>query len=156
MPNPQNLPALTVRAIRSTPVEVPLNFVLGTSQGAVRQAPLLLIDLETEEGITGRSYLFCYVKAAAAGIASILREVEALTRGERLTPDVLQARLTRRFMLIGVQGIVRMALAGFDVAAWDALAVAENSEPFQPPSIVRSTGVPPASDRKKRFPSKSM
>ena len=32
--------------------------------------------------------------------------------------------LTERFALIGVQGIVRMAMAGFDIACWDALAVA--------------------------------
>ena len=32
------------RMIRATPVEVPLTYVLGTSAGAVRQAPLLLID----------------------------------------------------------------------------------------------------------------
>jgi mandelate racemase len=32
--------------------------------------------------------------------------------------------LAERFALIGVQGIVRMAMAGFDVACWDALAVA--------------------------------
>src|SRR5262249_58303479 len=28
------------------------------------------------------------------------------------------------YMLIGVQGMVRMAMAGLDVAAWDALAIA--------------------------------
>ena len=66
------MPSLTVRAIRATPVEVPLNFVLGTSQGAFRQAPLLLFDLETEEGITGRAYLFCYLRAAAPAIMSLL------------------------------------------------------------------------------------
>jgi hypothetical protein len=59
MPNPP-LPSLTIRAVKATPVEVPLNFVLGTSQGALRRVPLLLIDLETEEGVTGRSYPFCY------------------------------------------------------------------------------------------------
>ena len=82
MPDQPPMPALTVRAIRATPVEVPLNFVLGTSQGAVRQAPLLLIDLETEEGITGRSYLFCYLRAAAPAIMSLLGEVERVTKGE--------------------------------------------------------------------------
>ena len=71
------MPVLTVRAIRATPVEVPLNFVLGTSRGAFRQVPLLLIDLETEEGVTGRSYLFCYLRAAAPAIISMLGEVEA-------------------------------------------------------------------------------
>jgi mandelate racemase len=124
MPNLPVLPALTVRAVRATPVEVPLKFVLGTSQGAVRQAPLLLIDLETEEGITGRSYLFCYLRAAAPAIASLLGEVERVAKGERVAPADLWAKLSRRFTLIGVQGIVRMALSGFDVACWDAVAVA--------------------------------
>ena len=118
------MPVLTVRAIRATPVEVPLNFVLGTSQGAVRQAPLLLIDLETEEGITGRAYLFCYLRAAAPAIVSLLGEVERVVKGETVAPADLWAKLARRFTLIGVQGIVRMALAGFDVACWDAVAVA--------------------------------
>ncbi len=124
MPNQPPLPALTVRAIRATPVEVPLNFVLGTSQGALRQVPLLLIDLETEQGVTGRSYLFCYLRAAAPAIMSLLGEVESLSKGAPLVPADLWARLARRFTLIGVQGIVRMALAGFDIACWDALAIA--------------------------------
>jgi mandelate racemase len=118
------MPALTVRAIKATPVEVPLNFVLGTSQGVLRQVPLLLIDVETEEGVTGRSWLFCYLRAAAPAIVSLLGEIELLTKGERVDPAVLWAKLTRRFTLIGVQGIVRMALAGFDVACWDASAIA--------------------------------
>lgn len=113
---------LTIRAIRVTPVEVPLNFVLGTSQGALRRVPLLLVDLDTEEGVVGRSYLFCYLQAAAAGIASFLGEIERLTQGEPLEPATLRERLYRRFTLIGVQGVVRMALAGFDIAVWDALA----------------------------------
>jgi mandelate racemase len=118
------MPALTVRTIRATPVEVPLNFVLGTSQGALRQVPLLLIDVETEEGITGHSYLFCYLRAAAPAIASLLGEVENVTKGSAVAPTELWATLARRFTLIGVQGIVRMAMAGFDVACWDALAIA--------------------------------
>lgn len=120
------MPDLTIRALTATPVEVPLNFVLGTSRGALTRVPLLLVDLDTEEGVVGRAYLFCYLRAAAAGIASILGEIEQQTRGERLDPVGLRERLYRRFTLIGVQGIVRMALAGFDIAAWDALARASN------------------------------
>ena len=86
--------------------------------------PLLLIDLETEEGVTGRAWLFCYLRAAAPAIVAILGEAETATKGEPVAPEALWAMLTRRFALIGVQGIVRMALAGFDVAAWDALAIA--------------------------------
>lgn len=97
---------------------------LGTSAATMRVAPLLLIDLETEEGITGRSYLFCYVQSAAPGIARVLEEVLALVKGERVAPLELAAKLGRRYTLIGVQGFVRMALAGLDVACWDALAKA--------------------------------
>jgi len=118
------MPQLTVRAIRCTAVEVPMKHVLGTSRAAIRAAPLMLVDLETEEGITGRAYLFCYVRAAAVGIAGILGEVERLVKGQRVEPEAQFSALAKRFTLIGVQGIVRMALSGFDVAAWDALAVA--------------------------------
>jgi mandelate racemase len=124
MVNQSSLPVLTVRAVRARPVEVPLNFVLGTSQDAVRAAPLLLVDVETDEGVTGRAWLFCYVRPAAAAIASILGEVENVAKGAAVDPAALWAKLAKRFTLIGVQGIVRMALAGFDVACWDALAVA--------------------------------
>ena len=119
-------PELTLRAIRAIPVDVPMRHVLGTSQAAVRSAPLVLIDLETEEGVSGRSYLFCYLPAAAAAIIAIVGEVERQSKGARVAPADLWARLAKRFTLIGVQGIVRMAMAGLDVACWDALAVASN------------------------------
>ena len=95
MPDQPPTPGLTVHAIRATPVEVPLNFVLGTGQGAFRQAPLLLIDLETEEGVTGRAYLFCYLRAAAPAIMSLLGEVERVVKGEPVAPAALWAKLAR-------------------------------------------------------------
>ena len=124
MPKKPSTPLLTIRAVHGKPVEVPLNFVLGTSADAIRAAPLLLIDVETEEGVTGRSYVFCYLRAAAPAIMNLLGEVERLIKGDAVAPSELWAKLARRFTLIGVQGIVRMAMAGFDAAYWDALAIA--------------------------------
>src|SRR5215471_17233349 len=117
-------PVLTIRAVRSIGVEVPMTYALGTSRGVITKAPLLLIDLETEEGVTGRSYLWCYFAAAMPAVAKILEEVARVDEGERVAPADLWSKLAERFALIGVQGIVRMAMAGFDVAAWDALAIA--------------------------------
>ena len=119
-------PHLTVRAIRCVGVEVPMTYALGTSRGTITKAPLLLIDLDTEEGITGRSYLWCYFPAAMPAIASILGEIERTVKGETVAPVELWAKLAERFALIGVQGIVRMAMSGIDMAAWDALAIALN------------------------------
>ena len=116
------LPRLTIRAIRSTPVTVPLTYVLGTSAEAVREAPLLLVDLETNEGITGCAYQFCYRPAAAPAIAGFLDDIGEAVRGRSVVPTDLWALLTKRHTLIGVEGIVRMAMSLVDVAAWDALA----------------------------------
>ncbi|HET9579258.1 MAG TPA: enolase C-terminal domain-like protein [Usitatibacter sp.] len=115
---------LTLRAIRPVAVEVPMKHALGTSQAVVRAAPLLLVDVDTEEGVTGHAYLFCYLPASAPAIAAILAEIERVTKGDRIAPADLWKKLTKRFTLIGVQGIVRMAMSAFDVACWDALAIA--------------------------------
>src|SRR6185436_18795812 len=61
---------------------------------------------------------------AMPAIASILAAVEERTSGERVAPEELWDKLAARFALIGVQGIVRMAMAGFDMACWDALSTA--------------------------------
>ena len=115
---------LTIRSVRAVAVEVPMKLPLGTSAATIRSAPLLLIDLETEQGVTGRAYLFCYVPAAAPAIAQILGEALRVVKGEPVAPLRVWAKLARRFTLIGVQGIVRMAMSGLDVACWDALAIA--------------------------------
>ena len=117
-------PKLTIRALRATGVDVPMTYALGTSRARMTTAPLLLIDLLTEEGVTGRAYLFCYLRAAAPAIAKILEHAESIVTGDPVAPLDLWRKLASRFALIGVQGIVRMALAGLDVAAWDALAIA--------------------------------
>jgi mandelate racemase len=115
---------LTVRDIRSVGVEVPLRRPLGTSAQTLRAVPLILVDLDTEEGITGRAYVFCYFREAIAAVQAVLVEARRVLKGERLAPAELDATLRRRFTLVGVRGIVRMAVAAVDVAAWDALAIA--------------------------------
>lgn len=115
---------LTVRSLRAVAVEVPMRLPLGTSAATIRSAPLLLIDLETDQGVTGRSYLFCYLPAVAPAIAQLLAEALRVVKGEPVEPVRIWAKLARRFTLVGVQGIVRMAMSGLDIACWDALAIA--------------------------------
>jgi len=115
---------LTIRGVTTAAVEVPMKFPLGTSAATVSKAPLLLIDLETEDGITGRTYVFCYRPSAARAIDVMLHDAVSLIKGEPVAPLEIGARLARRFALVGVSSIVRMALAGLDTALWDTLAVA--------------------------------
>jgi mandelate racemase len=117
-------PRLTIRSLRAVPVKVPLTYALGTSAATVRAAPLLLLDLETHEGITGRAYQFCYVPSAARALVVVLNEMLDAVRNKAVAPVDLWARLTKRYTLIGVQGIVRMGMSLLDVASWDALSQA--------------------------------
>jgi mandelate racemase len=118
------LPPLTLRGVETFAVEVPMTYPLGTSAAIVRKAPLLLVDLETEEGITGRTYLFCYRPSVPRAIDALLRDAVSLVKGEPAAPLDVAARLSRRFALVGVSSVVRMALSALDAAIWDALAVA--------------------------------
>ncbi len=117
------LPALTLRSVTSTAVEVPLRYVLGTSAATVRAAPLLLVDVQTEQGIVGRTYIFCYRASGARAIAAVLQEAAEMIAGAAVAPMTLAATLERRYALIGITGVVRMALSALDAALWDALAL---------------------------------
>ena len=117
-----NPPQLTIRGVRATAIQVPLNYVLGTSAQALREVPLLLIDVETEEGVVGRAYQFCYTPRAAAAIRIFLDDALDAVKGTRVDAGAVWRSLAARYKLIGVQGIVRMAMAMIDVACWDALA----------------------------------
>jgi mandelate racemase len=97
---------------------------LGTSARRMDIAPLVLIDLETGEGVTGRAYVFCYLPSATTAVAAIVGEAAAHVKGDRLDPILLRAKLARHFRLLGVHGMVTMALAGLDAACWDARAIA--------------------------------
>lgn len=117
-------PALTIRSIRKRAVSVPMRFALGTSAQTVRSAPLLLVDLETEQGITGRAYLFCFMPVGAALVARVLDEALVAIKGDAVEPAKIGARLARHFRLIATGGIVGLALSAIDVACWDAMAIA--------------------------------
>jgi len=119
-----NAAALTVRAVRAVGVEVPMTYALGTSAAKITTAALVLLDLETNEGVTGRSYLFCFSRDLVPVVLRMVETAGAIVTGEKVAPVELWDKLARRFKLIGVNGIVRMALSAIDVAAWDALAIA--------------------------------
>jgi mandelate racemase len=113
---------LTVRAVEATLVRVPMRRALGTSATRIAEAPLLLIDLHTEQGVTGRTYLFCYLESAGHATVALLREVNAVLAGTPAAPASVRRALESRFKLLGVRGLVSAALAGVDAACWDALA----------------------------------
>lgn len=115
---------LTVRSVEGTLVRVPMRRPLGTSVTRITEAPLLLLDVRTEQGITGRAYLFCYVESAGQAALPLVRDVNAVLAGSPAAPAVVRETLESRFKLLGVRGLVSAVLSGVDTACWDALAIA--------------------------------
>jgi mandelate racemase len=116
---------LTISGLRVRAVQVPMRIPLQTSSGTIQVAPLALLDLHTEEGVTGRTYLFCYTPLVLVPVCELLGKLAPLLEGRALAPLDLHRWLNARFRLLGTKGIVGMAIAGIDMAAWDALAMAE-------------------------------
>ncbi|WP_081651618.1 hypothetical protein [Cupriavidus sp. WS] len=49
------------------PVVVPLNPPLRTASGVMAKAPLVLVDISTNAGVTGSAYIFTYTPCGPAG-----------------------------------------------------------------------------------------
>jgi mandelate racemase len=117
---------LAIRDIRVRAVAVPMKRPLATSTGAVTVAPLLLIDLRTGSGVTGRSYLFGIGRHNLAPIAKLVEAMAEMVKGDAVAPFEIERKLRAKYTLLGVHNIVLFAMSGIDMAAWDALGQALN------------------------------
>jgi L-alanine-DL-glutamate epimerase-like enolase superfamily enzyme len=114
-------PELNVRGLVRA-VDVPMNRPLLTGGGEVGSAAMVLIDLLTEEGVTGCTYLFCPTPLVLKPLAKLLSNLSPLIEGDLLAPVEIERKLQKTFRLLGPQGLGAMAMAGIEMAAWDALA----------------------------------
>ena len=116
---------LTIKNFRARAVNVPMKRPLATASGSIGLVPLVLLDLETDQGITGRSYVFTVTPMALKPTVSLIHEMLAVVKGDGVAPFNLEQKLQKRFRLLGLQGLVYVALSAIDMAAWDALAQAQ-------------------------------
>ena len=111
-----------IKQLRVRAVRVPMPDPHQTASGTVSESPLVLTDAVADDGTVGHSIVFTYTAAALEPTARLVQNMESLVAGEPLAPLDLENRLSRRFRLLGTQGLVGMALAAIDMAVWDALA----------------------------------
>jgi mandelate racemase len=111
-----------IRAVQVRAVRVPMERPHQTAGGTVSESPLVLTDITTEDGVVGHSVVFTYTAAALKPTADLIRNLEPLIKGDVLAPAEIEQKLSRRFRLLGTQGLVGIALSAIDMALWDALA----------------------------------
>jgi len=115
---------LTLKSIRARPVILTLKRPVVARIATLTDWPLVLIDLETEEGVTGRSYLEPYVVKSMRYLVAMLEDMAAALKGRPLAPFDLYDAARRSLHFVGYQGLAQIAVSGLDMAAWDALAKA--------------------------------
>ena len=115
---------LTLERVHVRPVLVPLRRPVVSRVGLYEQWPLVLIDLYTEQGLVGRSYLAPYLRQAVRYIVPAIEDLAAARQGKSIAPLDAFATGRRALGLVGLEGVSLIAVSGLDMAAWDALAKA--------------------------------
>ncbi len=118
------MPSLTIRSVTVRPVLVPLKRPIAAKVGAFTDWPLVLIDLETEEGVTGSAYLEPYVAKSMRYLKPAIEDLVEMQKGRPVAPADMFAAGIGSLHLVGRGGMSMIAVAGLDMAAWDALAKA--------------------------------
>jgi mandelate racemase len=119
-------PELTISGLRVRPVEVVPERPVQTAAGTMASTPLVLVDLQTREGVIGCSYVRCYTPLALAAAARLIEALTDEIAGVRLDPDALIELLQARFRLLGLKGLITIAIAAVEMAAWDGTAKAQD------------------------------
>ena len=111
-----------IREIRVRPVIAPLPRPIRTASGDVPDAPLLLIDVLTDAGVTGRAYAFAYTPLILRSLTQFVRDIAPELLGKSVSPRARMRQMENRLKLVGRQGFAGMVVGTLDMAIWDALA----------------------------------
>ena len=115
---------LTLKGINARPVVLKLKRPIIARIATITEWPLILIDLHTEEGIVGRSYLEPYVVKSMRYLVPALKDMGEMLKGRQVAPIELFDAARKSLHFVGYEGLSMIAASGLDMAAWDALAKA--------------------------------
>lgn len=115
---------LRLKKVEVRPVILPLTRPIVSKVGLYDQWPLILIDLYTEEGIVGRSYLEPYIKQSVRYLVPAILDLTEAFKGQTVAAFEFFQQGISSLHLVGREGMSMIAVAGLDMAVWDVLAKA--------------------------------
>ena len=113
---------LKIKNIRVRAIQAPLKRPPRSASGEIPNAALVLIDIETSEGITGSSYLFAFMRGMLKPTVAMVEALAEMINGDAVVPFEIEAKLRKRMTLQDSHGIAGQVIAGIDMALWDAYA----------------------------------
>ncbi len=115
---------LTIREIAARPIVLELKRPVVARIATITEWPMILVDLVTEEGVVGRSYLEPYIVKSMRYLVPALNDFGTLLKGRPVAPIELFDAARKSLHFVGYEGLSMIAASGLDMAAWDALAKA--------------------------------
>ena len=115
---------LTLKSLKARPVVLKLERPVVARIATITEWPLILIDLETEQGIVGRTYLEPYTPKTMRYLVPALHDLGAMLKGHPVAPLDLYDAARKSLHFVGYEGMSMIAVSGLDMAAWDAAAKA--------------------------------
>ena len=111
---------MKITQIRTQPIEIPFDKPLGTSIHRITSVAALLVWIDTDEGITGESYLWVIGKHKLPVLMEMVRSLEPVVKHRN--PLDVAARfdeMWNEINFLGHKGVTIFGIAAIDWACWD-------------------------------------
>ena len=119
-------PKLTLKSLNARPLMLPLKRPVVARIATIESWPVILIDLETEEGVCGRAYLEPYIPKSINYLVPALHDMGEMLKGQQVAPVEFFQAAQNSLHFVGYEGLSMIAASGLDMVAWDCLARAAN------------------------------
>ena len=110
-----------IRRVTARGLVAPIARPVKTAFALIEAAHMVLIDVETDQGVTGHAYIFAYTELTVKPLVHLIDGIGRDLVGRPVAPYDLMKAMDAKFRLLGWQGLVGMAVSGLDMAYWDAL-----------------------------------
>lgn len=117
---------LKLKSIKARPVVLKLERPIVARIATITDWPLILIDVYTEEGVVGSSYLEPYIPKSMRYLVPAIQDLGEHLKGRQLAPIEMFEAARKSLHFVGYEGLSLIVVAGLDMAIWDALAKASN------------------------------
>lgn len=116
---------MQITAVRTRVVRLPIRRPVINRSGVFTTMWDVLIDVETDAGLTGSTYLWAYNEAGALALRYVLADLAEVVIGQDpFFTTRMYRQMWTRLTQWGRKGLSIIALSGIDMALWDIIAQA--------------------------------
>jgi L-alanine-DL-glutamate epimerase-like enolase superfamily enzyme len=118
---------LRIEHLKTRIVSLPIDPPIRTPVHYIEAVDNVLVEITTDDGITGVAYLWCFGRERAKGLEAFVRDLFCYVKGmDAMQREAVQASLWRETNFLGRTGAAWIAASAIDTALWDIAGKALN------------------------------